>query len=138
MNDDLLKKALALVETTRKNAYAPYSKVRVGAVLKLKGSDELYPGANVEYVINGVSVCAERSALSSAVSLTGKPEIEWVMVASNTEPALYPCGVCLQAMSEFAGPELLIHRTNGKEVLDTKKLGELLPSQISELPKVLD
>tara|TARA_B100001971_G_scaffold215190_1_gene259666 strand:- start:98411 stop:98833 length:423 start_codon:yes stop_codon:yes gene_type:complete len=129
--------AFKKAQFARSNAYADYSKVKVGAALKLKGSEEIYYGANVEYVVNGVSVCAERSALSHAVSNNGKIEIEFVVVCSNTDPALYPCGVCLQALSEFSTPDLDIYIGNKDQILNKVQFKDLHPHQYSSLPKVL-
>lgn len=136
--DESVKKAHELSCKARENAYAIYSKVKVGAAIKLKGEDKYFSGSNVEYCVNGISVCAERSALSSAVTGVGKPEIEFVVVCSNTDPVLYPCGVCLQALSEFCTPELDIYIANPKEVLKKVKFKELFTHQYAELPKVLD
>lgn len=136
---DIVQKAFKLAQKARENAYADYSKVKVGAAMKAKGSDELFYGANVEVVVNGASVCAERSAVSGMVTgLGGKPELEFVVVCSNTKPALYPCGVCLQVMSEFCSPELDIYIANKDEILEKVKFKDLMPNQYSELPKVLD
>ena len=122
----------------RINAYADYSKVKVGAAIKMESSDKIYAGSNVEFCVNGVSVCAERSAISHAITLGGKDKIEFVVVCSNTEPALYPCGVCMQALSEFADPELEIYVSTPNKIIEKKKFKELFTHQYSELPKVLD
>ena len=135
--DNVVQSAFELAQKARLNAYADYSGVKVGAAVKIKGSDEIYYGANVEYVVNGVSVCAERSALSHAVSNNGKIEIEFVVVCSNTEPALLPCGVCCQAISEFAHKELPIYIGNKDKVVKKVTFGEVWPNQYSELPKIL-
>ena len=138
VSDEVLK-AFELAQKSRKNAYADYSKVKVGAAMKAKGTPELFAGANVEVVVNGASVCAERSAVSEMITtLGGKPELEFVVVCSNTQPALYPCGVCLQVMSEFCSPELDIYISNKDEIVEKVKFSDLLPNQYSELPKVLD
>ena len=131
-------RAHKLANQARLNAYAIYSKVKVGAAIKIKSSDDIYSGANVEYCVNGISVCAERSALSAAVTGVGAPEIEFVLVCSHTDPVLYPCGVCLQALSEFCAPDLDIYISNPKEVLKVVKFKNLLTHQYPELPKVLD
>jgi cytidine deaminase len=136
--DKSVEKAHGMANKARINAYAVYSKVKVGAAIKLKNSDEIYAGCNVEYVVNGVSVCAERSALSACVTNAGKPEIEFVVVCTNTEPALYPCGVCLQALSEFSTPDLDIYISNPKKIVAKVKHKDLFPHQLSELPKILD
>lgn len=133
-----VKNAHALAVRARENAYAVYSKVKVGAAIKVKGHDAIFSGSNVEYCVNGISVCAERSALSATVTGVGKPEIEFVVVCSNTQPVLYPCGVCLQALSEFCTPELDIYISNPTSVLVKVKFKDLFTHQYSELPKVLD
>ncbi len=122
----------------RSNAYADYSGVKVGAALKMESSDKIYAGSNIEFCVNGVSVCAERSAISHAITIGGKAKIEFVVVCTNTEPVLYPCGVCMQALSEFADPELDIYVSNPREIVEKKKFKELFTHQYSELPKVLD
>ncbi|MEX0799129.1 MAG: cytidine deaminase [Bacteriovoracaceae bacterium] len=135
----IVQDAFSLAQKARQNAYAEYSKVKVGAAVKARGSAEIFYGSNVEIVVNGASVCAERSAVSDMVSnLGGKPQLEFVVVCSNTKPALYPCGVCLQVMSEFCSPELDIYIGDKDQILEKAKLKELLPHQYSELPKVLD
>ena len=137
--DAIVEKAFKMAQEARKNAYADYSKVKVGAAIKTKGSDQIFAGSNVEFVVNGVSVCAERSAVSGMVTgLGGKPEIEFVVVCSNTQPALYPCGVCMQVLSEFCSPELDIYIGNKDQILEKVKLKDVMPHQYSELPKVLD
>jgi cytidine deaminase len=134
----IVEKAYGMAKTARENAYATYSKVKVGAAIKVKGSDKIYAGSNVEFVVNGISVCAERSAISAAVTGQGKPEIEFVVVCSNTEPALYPCGVCMQALSEFCDGELDIYISNPTGIVAKSKFREIFTHQYSELPKVLD
>ncbi len=135
--DKNVEEAFKMAQEARLNAYADYSGVKVGAVVKIKGRDDLYIGANVEYVVNGVSVCAERSALSNAVSHNGKIELEFVVVCSNTEPALLPCGVCCQAISEFGKRDLPIYIGNKDKLLKKVTYSDIWPHQYSELPKVL-
>ena len=134
----IVQDAFRKAQLARSNAYAEYSKVKVGAAIKIKGSDEIYYGANVEYVVNGISVCAERSALSHAVSNNGKIELEFVVVCSHTDPALYPCGVCMQAMSEFSTPDLDIYIGNRDKIIEKTKFKNLFTHQYASLPKVLE
>ncbi|MBT4793146.1 MAG: cytidine deaminase [Halobacteriovoraceae bacterium] len=133
-----VQKAYEQAKKARLNAHAKYSKVKVGAAIKVKGSDKIFAGANVEFCVNGISVCAERSAISASVTDVGIPEIEFVVVCSNTEPVLYPCGVCLQALSEFCSPELEIYITTPAKIMAMTKFKDLFTHQYSELPKVLD
>jgi cytidine deaminase len=132
-----IEEAFKLAQKARLNAYADYSGVKVGSAMKIKGVDEIYYGANVEYVVNGISVCAERSALSHAVSNNGKIELEFIVVCSNTEPALLPCGVCCQAISEFGGHDLPLYIGNKDKLVKKVTFGDVWPNQYSELPKVL-
>lgn len=133
-----LQSAFEAASQARLNAYAFYSKVKVGAAIKVIGHDQIFAGSNVEYCVNGISVCAERSALSACVTGVGKPEIEYVVVCSNTEPVLYPCGVCLQALSEFCSPDLEIYIANKDKIIKKVLYKELYTHQYGELPKVLD
>lgn len=136
--DTIVEKAFEMAKAARINAYAEYSKVKVGAAIKLKGSDKIYAGCNVENVVNGASVCAERSAIYSCVTNEGRPEIEFVVVCSNTAPALYPCGVCLQCLSEFCDENLDIYVSTPKGIEDKVQFKDLLSNKYSTLPKVLD
>jgi cytidine deaminase len=80
----------------------------------------------VENASYGLTVCAERVAVASAV-VAGARAIEAVVVASGTAPPTPPCGMCLQTLAEFAGPELpvLLLGPRGARVETT--LGALLP-----------
>lgn len=124
----------------RKKAYAPYSDVQVSACLKFKNHKTIMEGVNVEYVVNGISVCAERSALSQAATKLGKKikelEIEYLVVSSKVRPYLYPCGVCLQALSEFARKDFPIYVLYGKELVAQTSYYKLMPHRYHELPEV--
>jgi cytidine deaminase len=86
-------------------AYAPYSGFRVGAALKLTNG-AIVTGANVENVSYGLTICAERSALVSAVARFGPAiRIEAVAVVNLNDAASPPCGACRQVLAEFIVPE---------------------------------
>ena len=101
----LLAMLLAAARKAAQNAYAPYSKFRVGSALLLSNG-EVVRGANVENASYGLTICAERSALVSAVSQFG-PEIRIaaVAVANLNDAASPPCGACRQMLSEFVLPD---------------------------------
>jgi cytidine deaminase len=87
----------------RKHAHAPYSKFHVGAALLTK-SGKIFLGCNVENASYGLTICAERSAVCSAVAAG---ERDWVAMAVATPGGHSPCGACRQVLVEFA-PELPI------------------------------
>jgi len=117
--EDLIEKAKAAID----NAYAPYSKFKVAAVVETK-SGKVYTGVNVENASYGLTMCAERVAVFKAVS-EGDRDIEVVVVYTDTEEPTPPCGACRQVIAEF-NPETLIVMASRKKVV-TAKLSELLP-----------
>jgi homotetrameric cytidine deaminase len=113
--DDLLDQAVQAAQ----NSYSPYSRFRVGAALKLTNG-AIVTGTNVENVSYGLTICAERSALVSAVSQFG-PEvrIEAVAVANLNNAASPPCGACRQVLAEFVlpGAPIIFPAADGQRVM---------------------
>ena len=108
----------------RKNAYAPYSHVSVGAAL-LTSSGTVYTGVNVENASFGATICAERSAAVQAVS-RGDTAFEKIAVSvSGAGPSAPPCGICRQFLAEFSKDLLVIYQKDGK--LTSEKLSAMLP-----------
>jgi cytidine deaminase len=90
-----------------KNAYAPYSKFRVGAAV-LTSAGQIFTGCNVENASYGMTNCAERTAIFSAVAANGpKLEIRAVAVINDRRVPSSPCGACRQVIYEF-GPKAII------------------------------
>jgi homotetrameric cytidine deaminase len=100
-----LDQLFKLAEQAAQNSYAPYSKFRVGAALRLTNG-EIVTGTNVENVSFGLTICAERAALVRAVSQFG-PEIriEAAAVANLNGQPSPPCGACRQVLAEFILPD---------------------------------
>ena len=119
MKQELLNAALS----ARERAYAPYSKFLVGAAVLAK-SGKIYTGCNTENASYGLTVCAERNALFSAVG-AGEREFIALCVVGDTEAPISPCGACRQVMAEFKVPCIILANLKG----DVKEytLEELLP-----------
>ncbi len=121
-----LKQAQAAIH----NAYTPYSHFRVGACLVCEDGS-VYTGCNIENASYGVTICAERVALFKAVS-EGKRTFSLLALTSDSEEITYPCGICRQALSEFA-PHLTIVCASS-QLTDAKIhfLDQLLPYSFSK------
>jgi cytidine deaminase len=90
-----------------KNAHAPYSNFHVGAAILLTNG-KIFSGCNVENASYGMTNCAERTAIFSAVAKLGPGiEIQAVAVANDHRVACSPCGACRQVIYEF-GPDATI------------------------------
>lgn len=96
---------LAAARGASLRAYAPYSKVRVGAAL-LDVQGGVHLGCNVENVSFGMTLCAERTAVVRAVA-DGVREFRALAIHATTPAAFAPCGACRQVLGEFA-PELRV------------------------------
>jgi cytidine deaminase len=99
-----LGKLVAEAKRARKNAYAPYSKYKVGAAVLAK-SGKIYSGCNVENAAYPSGLCAERVAIFKAVS-EGERELNAVVVVTSNLGS--PCGACRQVFSEFAGDKAIV------------------------------
>ena len=95
--EELLNKA----KEVSKNSYSPYSKFKVGAAV-LYESNKIYCGVNVENVSYGITLCAERTAISSAIAQGEKTKIKAIAVYSPNQKNCLPCGACRQWLAEFA------------------------------------
>ena len=99
-------------------AYSPYSKFRVGAVV-VTADGTIFSGCNVENAAYGSSVCAEITAITTAVA-SGARSISTVAVTCLEDDECFPCGNCLQVMREFGVERLITEK--GEYTLE-----ELLP-----------
>ncbi|HSR35177.1 MAG TPA: cytidine deaminase [Anaerolineae bacterium] len=90
---------IALAQQARDRAYAPYSNFPVGAAL-LGRSGQVYTGCNVENAAYPLCTCAERTAVTKAVS---EGESEFEVIAVVTATGATPCGACRQILREFGG-----------------------------------
>ena len=119
MND---KELYHIAEDAVLNAYAPYSKFKVGAALLTK-QGRVFTGVNVENSSFGATICAERTAYVKAIS-EGFKEFEAIAIVSNQGKA-WPCGICRQFMYEF-GDDLRVITGKDADHLEEHTINELL------------
>ena len=118
----------------RQRAYAPYSKYRVGAAIRTK-RNKIYSGANVENASYGLTVCAERCAVWSAVAAGETKDYDAIAIVIDDDQLPTPCGACRQVLAEFAPSLRVVLATTGG-LRKTMSLTELLPEPF--LPGNLD
>lgn len=121
---DLISEA----KKARENAVAPFSKYKVGAALVTKGG-KVYRGCNVENATYGLTVCAERVALLTALA-AGDREFTAIAVVTQSDEPGTPCGPCRQLMWEYCGDiDVTVANLTGKRI--DYKLSTLFPHPFS-------
>ena len=99
-DEELLK----LAHIAAERAYAPYSKFEVGACALFE-SGKYYIGCNVENASFGLSLCAERNAISTAIAEGETSKLLKIAIVSKETPMCFPCGACRQWFSEFCSSD---------------------------------
>lgn len=122
--EQLIKQALDIKE----NSYSPYSNFRVASVVKTR-TGKVYKGVNIENAAYGPSLCAERSALSSAIT-DGELEFDYIVINGDSHDT-FPCGVCRQFILEFADKNTKIVIANSEDDYSIYSIDELLPHSFS-------
>lgn len=107
----------------RRRAYAPYSRFPVGAAV-LTTDGMMYTGCNVENASYGLTLCAERVAIHSAVA-DGRRRVTAIAVAGPAGATLMPCGACRQVMDEFGVQTVILASARGAPAVVS--LSDLLP-----------
>lgn len=118
---------IAVARAARAHAYSPYSNYAVGAALET-AEGRVYSGSNVENVSSGLSICAERTAVFSAVAGGDR---RWRALAVVTDDGGMPCGACRQVLAEFGDPEMPVYVATSDGAYQTLTLGELFPHPFS-------
>ena len=109
----------------RERAYAPYSRYRVGAAIRTKRG-RIHAAANVENASYGLSVCAERCAVFTAVAAGETKDYDTIAVVTGGDELPSPCGACRQVLHEFSpATRVILATTTGRRKVTT--LAELLP-----------
>lgn len=127
LSDEKARELLAAAERARESAYAPYSGFAVGAALLFEDG-VIVTGCNVENASYGLSLCAERNAMSSAVAM-GHVRPVAAAVAGPDGTFCPPCGACRQFLAEFnSSMPVVVKDVDGARVIALK---DLLPSGFS-------
>jgi cytidine deaminase len=118
---------MELAVKAAEQAYAPYSRFRVGAALLLEDGS-VVTGCNVENCSYRLTSCAEHGAIARAVAERGPGiRLRAVAVANLNGAASMPCGACRQTLTEFGGNETVVLYPGEGGALEETTLGELLP-----------
>ena len=127
-DDDTRETLIAAAQMVAKNAYAPFSKFCVGAAL-LTTDGRIFTGCNVENSSYGLTNCAERTAVFTAVAegaLSASQSIAALAVFNRDGSPCTPCGACRQVLYEFGPEAAVIYKNKAGEIVENK-LGELFP-----------
>src|SRR5512146_656879 len=131
-----LKQKQALVAAAaraRRHAVAPYSRFKVGAAL-LTPTGKVITGANVESASYGLTCCAERVALFSALT-SGQREFAAVAVVARAPGGPMPCGACRQLLAEYAPhARVWVADSRALHTIQEFSVDQLLPAALSEVP----
>jgi cytidine deaminase len=125
---------LARAREAAKQSYSPYSKFPVGAALSC-ADGTIVTGTNVENRSYGLTTCAERSAISTAISMGKRVFQALAVVCPRSDQPVSPCGACRQVLSEFCPPEMPVVYAgrDGQPVSTT--IGELIPRDSLQMLK---
>ncbi|HRV62824.1 cytidine deaminase [Albidovulum sp.] len=126
-DDEPLDELLSAARAVRENAYAPYSRFKVGAAVR-GASGRIYPGCNVENVAYPEGTCAEAGAIALLIA-SGETEVTAVAVIADSAAPVPPCGGCRQKLAEFARHDtpVTLATTEGASLRTT--VGDLLPGR---------
>lgn len=107
------------------NAYAPYSKFKVGAALRA-ASGRIFVGANVENIAYPIGTCAEAGAIAAMIA-AGDRNISEILILGDGTALVTPCGACRQRIKEFGQVSTPIHIAGPSGLRQSFTLGQLLP-----------
>lgn len=124
-----IEKLIAKTIKNKKNSYSPYSNFRVSALVKTK-SGKIFKGVNIENAAYSPTICAERSALASAIS-NGEREFSYIIINGDSKDT-FPCGVCRQFIREFADSDTKIVIANSADDYKIYTIEDLLPHSFSK------
>ena len=135
MADTTKQRLIKAAAKVRLGAVAPYSQFKVGAAM-LTRAGEIVTGANVESASYGLTCCAERVALFSALT-SGKRDFTAVAVVARAPGGPMPCGACRQLLAEYA-PRAMVWVADARKLDMVREFSvkELLPGAFLTVPSV--
>ena len=123
------KKLLVSAVSAMNKSYSPYSRFKVGAAL-LCSNGKIYSGCNIENASYSLTICAERTALFEAVKCGERDFLALCVIGGKNGQITdycFPCGACLQVLSEFCPKDMKVILHNGTE-FKMISFGELFPN----------
>ena len=117
------KQLIQAALNARRNAYAPYSNFTVGAAVETEDG-KIYSGSNVENASHGLTICAERNALATAIA---NGERKFTQLVVHSQGAVMPCGACRQVIWELCG-DIPIVLVDDDGHMATSSSSRLLPT----------
>lgn len=129
--DAVLDYLVDAAKRARQNAYAPYSRYKVGAAI-VTASGTVYTGCNFENASLGACICAERNAIGQMIAAGERKPIACAVVTGGRNPGT-PCGICRQVMVEFTPdmPIVLVGEHKSGQTRRMTTLAELIPDAFS-------
>ena len=127
-NKEKYSQLLQIAKDFSNNSYSPYSEFKVGAAV-LCEEDKVFGGTNVENVSYGLSMCAERVAIFSAIA-NGAKQIKAVAIYTPKGDTT-PCGACRQVIAEFSNNADIIYNTKNNKI-KIEKNSSLLPKSFNK------
>lgn len=120
---------LTAATKVRENAYAPYSRFKVGAAIR-SASGAIYSGCNVENVAYPEGTCAEAGAIAAMIA-AGDTQITEVLVIADSPSPVPPCGGCRQKIAEFAAPDVTVTLCTTDGQSNPVTVADLLPGSFT-------
>lgn len=120
LNEQEIQQLMQAAHEAYQHSYVPYSRFPVGAALltapNADGKREIIRGCNVENASFGLAICAERVAMTKAVS-EGHRDFEAIAITSKLANPCFPCGTCLQFIREFGDDTEIFFENEAGEVV---------------------
>ncbi len=132
MEEKILNSLIEGAKAVKDNAYAPFSKFKVGAAI-LTESGNIYRGCNVENASLGGTICAERGAAMAAIAAEGYQRFVAIAIASESDEPAPPCAICRQFLCQFMDADAPVYMVSTKTGTMRKlDFGTLMPYPFNE------